>query len=387
MKIFWLVIIAAGLGIVFGVGTSSARMGWQVQHASLGWEPAEPSKTPQPPPAEGPPPKVVVDADEFDFGHVAFERSVEHGFRFSNQGTGPLKLESGGTTCSKCTVSRIPPGTILPGESAEVVVTYSAGSNEADFRQSATILTNDPDKPRVELTITGRVVVPTKISPNSVVLSRLSATETRTTEITIVAISDPDFAIKSFRFEDAESAPFFDVDIQPMSDADVEAERAKRGYKIALTVKPGMPLGPLRQILWLKTNLADEEDIDISISGSVDSDISIAGGHFDRDAGILRMGTVRGRAGAEQKLLVLIRGEHRHDVHVSVEKSDPPLQATLGEPSDLNAGAVVQIPLTVTIPRGSAPINHLSNYGKIMLETDDPNARRIRIWVQFAVEN
>ena len=387
MKTFWLVIAAAGLGIVFGVGTSSARWGWRAEPAPLAFETVEPNQSSEPLPADGPRPKVVVESDAFDFGSVASMHSVEHAFRVSNEGQGRLKLESGGTTCGKCTMSRIPPSPILPGETADVVVTYHAAATESEFRQLATILTNDPLTPRVELTVTGSVVVPAKVSPLDVVFSRLSATETRTIELKVMSFFAADFAIKSFALTDPETAPFFDVAIEPMSSSDAEAAGAKRGYVIALTVKAGMPPGPIRQFLVLHTNLADMADLEIPIGGSVDSDISIAGGHFERETGILRLGSVSGRTGAEGTLLVLIRGEHRHEVHVSVGHCDAPLQATLGKPSDLSSGAVVQIPLIVKIPPGSPPANHLGHYGKILLETDDPNAKQIRIWVQFAVDN
>ncbi len=388
MKIFWLVIASAGLGIVIGVGTSWARGGWNSPPPQLTWYSDEPVKPGEPASSNEAPPKVVVDADEFDFGRVAYGQSAEHTFHFSNEGQGPLKLESGGTSCNRCTLSKVPTEPIPPGETADVVVVFHAATEDADFRQSATIITNDPETPRVELTVTGRVVVPAKVNPPKVVLSRVSPTETRTAKVRVIAAFDPDFAINSFELTDPETAPFFDVAIEPMSPSDVEAAAAKRGYEITMTIKPGMPLGPLRQGLTLHTTLADQAELYIPIEGSVDSDVSIAGGSFDRDTGVLAFGAVSQRTGAERKLLVLIRGEHRHEVHVSVDHCEPPLlQATLGEPSELNAGAVVQIPLVVKIPPGSPLSNHLLDYGKIFLDTDHPAAKQIRIRVQFAVED
>ena len=152
MKTFWIVIVSAALGIVLGVGTSWARIGLLSGPEPLAIDTgcARPGDLPRP--ADGPQPKVVVDVDEHDFGRVAYDKSVEHAFRFSNQGQGPLILESGGTTCGKCTISRLPPGPILPGETADVVVEYHAATDQSDFRQTATILTNDPMTPRIALT-------------------------------------------------------------------------------------------------------------------------------------------------------------------------------------------------------------------------------------------
>ncbi|HEY1786046.1 MAG TPA: DUF1573 domain-containing protein [Pirellulales bacterium] len=388
MKTFWLVIVSVGLGIALGVGTTWARVGWNSEPEPLALEPAVYNLPPEPLPSDGPPPKVVVESEEHDFGAVAYDQSVEHIFRISNQGTGPLKLESGGTTCGKCTISRLPPGPIAPGETADVVVEYHANTSESDFRQSATILTNDPLTSRVVLTITGRVMMTAKIKPTRLVFSRLAVTEPATAKVQVFGFFDADFVIKSFDLTDPETAPFFDVAIQPLPEAELKTAEAQAGYEVSVTVKPGMPLGPLRQVILLHTNLTAMPELRIPIEGNVDSDISLAGGGFDRDSGVLTIGPISRRTGAERKLLVLIRGAHRHSVHVTVASCDPSsIQATLGQPSDLNAGAVVQIPLTVKIPPGAPPANYMVDFGKIQLETDHPEAKQFRVWVQFAVED
>jgi hypothetical protein len=388
MKTFWIVIVSAALGIALGVGTSWARIGWNIEPDSLALGSAEAEQPAGLAPAVGPQPKVVVETDEHDFGSVAYDDSVEFAFSLSNQGQGPLRLESGGTTCGKCTISRLPPEPILPGEKADVVVEYHAATSESDFRQSATILTNDPLTPRVVLSVTGKVVMPARLSPTALVFSRLAVTESVTASVRAFSYFDADFAIQSFDFTDPETSQFFDVIIQPLPDADVKTAGAQRGYDVAVTVKRGMPLGPLWQGLLLHTNLASMPELRIPIEGNVDSDISIAGAGFDRDNGVLNIGPIARRAGAERKLLVLVRGADRHSVHASIASCEPAsIQATLGEPADLNAGAVVQIPLTVKIPPGSPPANYMVNYGKILIETDHADAKQLRIWVQFAVED
>ncbi|HEX4144485.1 MAG TPA: DUF1573 domain-containing protein [Pirellulales bacterium] len=388
MKTLWIVIGSAALGALLGVGTSWARIGWDTAPPPLLLAPEESAHAPTFAPVEGPPPKVVVEADEYDFGSVAYDQTVEHAFRFTNRGESPLQLEAGGTTCVKCTISRLPDDPIAPGESADVIVEYHATAAEFDFRQSATILTNDPKTPRVVLSVEGKIIVETKIKPTKLIFSRLAVTQAGRAAVRVFAYFDRDFAIESFELTDPDTARFFDVAIEPLSAADVEAESAKAGYEVQVTVKPGMPLGPLRQVLLLHTNLAAMPELRVPVEGNVDSDISLAGAGFDRDSGILNIGPTSRRTGAERKLLVLIRGGQRHAVHVRVASCDPPsLQATLGEPADLNTGAVVQIPLIVKIPPGSPPANHMVNYGQIQLETDHADAKQIRIWVQFAVED
>ena len=384
MKTFWMLTVSAGLGIALGVATSWAHLDRDVEPDPLivDQNTAEPATSTE---TSGLHPKVEVDVTEHDFGQVATRQTVEHTFVFKNVGEAPLRLVSGGTSCTKCTISSVPGKAIQPGESADVVVQYSAADRSDTFRQTATVMTTDPERARVELTVSGKVIAPLDLEPATIVFSRLSATETRTAKLTAVAAIDPNFAIESFDLLDAETAKFFQVAIEPLPAAELEALGGKRGYQVAITILPGMPLGPVRQRLLLHTNLPEMKDVLIPIEASIESDITIAGADFLREHGLLTIGAV-GREGAERKLWVRIHGEQRHTIQVSVASATPPLEVTLGEASDANMGAVVQIPLVVKIPPGSPSANHLSNYGKILLGTNDPEAKQLRIWVQFAVE-
>jgi Protein of unknown function (DUF1573) len=384
MKTSWVVIVSAGLGILLGVGTSWARYGWNVAPDPL--MNAAPERTIKLDPASGLQPKVVVEVDEFDFGRVPFGQTVRHSFRFANQGEAPLQLESGGTSCSRCTVSSVPAVPIPPGGNADVLVEYNASLEQSDFRQSAMVKTNDPLRPTVDLSVFGKVVVPVTIVPKSIVFSRLSAGEPHTATVKLVASLDANFEIKSFDLTDPEKAEHYDVVIEPLAAADVEAMDGKRGYELKLTVKPGMQLGRLRQQLVLHTNLADSPDLYIPIEGSVDSDISVTGAQYEPELGILNFGSVSRGKGEQRTLLILIRGEHRHDFKVSIASCSPALvEAKLGDPVDLNNAAVVKIPLTVKIPPGSPSVNHMIERGKILLDTNHPDAKQLRVWLQFAV--
>jgi Protein of unknown function (DUF1573) len=384
MKTTWIAVISAGLGVSLGVATSWARLDRNVAPDPL-YAVASEAELVGAPAADGRLPKVVVDEEEFDLGRVAATKTAKHSFVFKNAGDGPLKLTSGGTSCSKCTLSSVPVKAILPGESGEVVVEFHAGERPDSFRHTAVVLTTDPERPRVELTVEGQVVTPLDVRPDKIVFTRLSTAETNTAKLTLVATLDPDFAIDSFQLVDPETAKFFDLAIDPLPADELESLGGKRGYQVTLTVKPGMPLGALRQRLVLHTNLPDVKEVSVPIEGRIESDISIAGPNFDRDHGLLTIGAV-GREGAERKLWLRVHGENRHAIKVSVASATPPLEVSVGEPAESSAGSAVQMPLVVKIPPASPSASHLVNLGKILLETSDPDAKQIRIWVQFAVE-
>jgi hypothetical protein len=66
------------------------------------------------------------------------------------------------------------------------------------------------------------------------------------------------------------------------------------------------------------------------------------------------------------------------------------MKVTVGEPTELRSGAVTQIPLTIEIPPGQPPVNHLGYdqgaYAEIVLETTHPEVKKIRIHVKFVIE-
>ena len=118
-------------------------------------------------PAEGTP-QVEVAQAEHDFGVMDLHAERSHDFVFRNLGDATLRLTAGDTSCS-CTVSELDVNEVSPGGSTEVTVTWSANESLGPYRQTATIFTNDPARPRVELTVTGRVTSAARTVPGSAV--------------------------------------------------------------------------------------------------------------------------------------------------------------------------------------------------------------------------
>jgi hypothetical protein len=106
---------------------------------------------------------------------------------------------------------------------------------------------------------------------------------------------------------------------------------------------------------------------------------------------MLNLGTVNGRAGAERRLLLIVRGPHGRETRFKVARVDPDfLQVELGKTTAIGGGAAVQTPLIVRIPQGSRPVSRLGTeegkLGEIILETTHPLVPRVRILIRFAVE-
>ncbi len=343
-------------------------------------------------------PKVLVDNAFHDFGSVERDAVVTHNFRLTNVGTGTLTLKAAGTTCTRCTIAKLEKPELKPGESTDVVVQYAATLLKPAFRQVAVVLTNDPDQRRLELNISGTVKSRYTVNPPAVVFSKISATATATADVKIYGFVSDSIEIVGHELLNPESAPYFEVSTQPIPSGELSEPGARSGCRLEVTVKPGLPLGPIRQTIRVTIAMpaSPNATVDLPVEGEVDADISIVGPSWHADQAKLTFGAVKSSQGAKRSLFVILRGAHRHDVQIKPVTIDPEwIKVTLGEPSDIQRGSggegVTQIPLTIEIPPGSPAVNRLGSsqgkFGSVVLETNHPQVKLIPLNLLFVVEN
>ncbi|MEX0978993.1 MAG: DUF1573 domain-containing protein [Pirellulales bacterium] len=389
MKARYVVIASALAGAVLGVGITWADFGHAppvaipaaIQAPKIGQQVTQP--------------KLVVDTTLHDFGSVEDNSTVSHAFRFTNIGTATLTLKPGSTTCTACTFAEMSKSQVAPGETVDVVVQYTATSRKPDFKQIATVLTNDPEQQRVELNIRGDITSKFRMLPNRLVMSNVSAKETATAELRIYCFLSDEVRVVEHEFLNAESASLFEFKSEPIARDQFTEPTAKSGCRVLVTLKPGLPLGPFRQTIRLTVETGqggDPTTSEMSIEGVVVSDLSIVGPGWRSASGVLTIGNVNGAKGAKRSLTLLVRGEARKNVVVEPLKLDPPwLHVALGEPTELN-DSVTQIPLSVEIPAGRPPAIYLGTdqgkFAEIILGVKNhPDVKEIRMYVKFVIGN
>jgi hypothetical protein len=378
------------------------------------------------PPEEGV--KVLVtNGETLDFGSIGRGASGEHQFLFKNEGTKTLKIESGGTSCSACTVSDLPKKTIEPGETLPITVRYKPSTPDPEFRKEAYILTNDPKRPTVVLVVMGHVVEPVRLDPPTLTLGNITSTSELLLEAKLISNLGSDFAVTGFELTNKELSKQFEVSLEPVDannakaatgaegatgakgstgaegaagtkppdgTSGAQASSAKKTYLIRVKVKPGLPLGSLLQSVRLLTTDTANAAMELPIRGQVVSDVSILSGrNFDSQTNTLTLGIVPQAKGAKATLPLLIKGPLRDTIEVSIERTDPEktIVATLGTPKSINEGAVRMVPLTIEIPAGAAPVNRMggtnrTDYGQVVVATTHPDAPKLQVLVRFAVE-
>jgi hypothetical protein len=345
--------------------------------------------------SEGPPPKILLEEDTYDFGLMDSNSGGRHEFVFTNIGRGPLKLQNGGTSCS-CTAAVLQEGMIAPGESGIVAVEWKAKGQPGEFVHTAHVETNDPNRPSVVLTVKGRVTIAVEAAPPRLIFTGVTAGEPSSGSVRVLGFLPPprSLEITGHEFSKPDLADHFDVTYRPLSADELAAEEDKdatSGCLVEVTLKPGLPVGAFRQTIILKTNYPESPTTELPVQGNVGSEISIVGKGWNEQAGVLTLGSIRSQEGLKRQLFIRAGGPNNKEVTYKPIETYPDLiKVTLGETTHIEGGKIALTPLIIEIAKGSRPANHLGleeeNLGRIVLETTHPKARQLRLLVRFAVE-
>ena len=176
---FWMLLTAAViLGLGFGLGMTIVELGpspagniAEVMAAKHGV-------------ASESGPHLAIDQEEFDFGTMEQNSHRTHTFVVSNTGHAPLLLKKGDTTC-RCTKFEIVKTELAPGEKTAVELEWKATVPPGNFRQTATIDTNDPAVPQLKLSISGKVTSSFRIVPDTVTFSGITVNQPHDAEVRI----------------------------------------------------------------------------------------------------------------------------------------------------------------------------------------------------------
>ena len=389
MKIVFLGLAAVVCGVVAGYVNNRAEFSGVVESH---FDPAASRVDTTNAAARGP--RVhFVNGESHNFGTMEGDSRGTHVFRMKNIGDEPLNLEKGDTTC-KCTVSEMENGSIAPGKSVEITLSWEVIDHPtgSEFRQIARFRTNDPKRPLIELLIHGFVSRSIGAIPEELVLNRLTANEESSAHFQLFAYQHDEFEVTSSKFLQEDTRDFFIPEFRTMTAAEIASEpRARAGVAVLLRILPGLPIGALNQTIRISTTLPDKSQIDVPIRGTVTSDISIVGRNFRENRNLLDLRTVRQDEGVTANLHILVKGPYRDDIELEVVGSDPEdvLLATIGK-ADRSNPKVVRFPLKIEIPAGARQVSRLSldsgKAGSVTIRTTHPQAKEVRVLVRFAVE-
>ena len=206
---------------------------------------ANPVSTPTQAPQEQP--KVVVmGGGTHDFGSSEMDQEFQHVFEIKNTGQAELTLKKGTTSCSKCTSFEVDKLRLKPNEVAKATVKWKILNEVPEFRQSATITTNDPRRPEVQLNVTGKVVRRFAMEPSEtwIIGEVLEGQPKEFIGMITSAVTDK-FEIESVTC----SNPKLTLNWAPLSEEKLAELKIKKGYEVKTVLSPDIPVGPFKETI------------------------------------------------------------------------------------------------------------------------------------------
>lgn len=336
-------------------------------------------------------PKVtMLSSERFEFGTMDRTEHKVHDFIVLNDGDAPLTLSTGEPSCGICVkVFRVDKNKLEPGEKAAVRIEWEAKPSESEFEQSGPLHTDDPQRPKITLTVHGRVIDTVRAERNDMHFHDISTSQSVTNAVNIYAFRSSDLKIEKFDFSDANIQDYFGVSFVPLTAEELAKEpEAKSGLKATIEVKPGMPIGSFNQTIHLTTN-QNSSQVTINVIGNVASDILLSGPRVDSDHLLVSLPPIVKSEGVKHLVYLRVKGSHRDETQLRIASVEPATEfsATLGKPNRENPKVVIY-PLSIEVPANALSVNHLSEgaYAKVHIATTHPDIKELIIKVRYLVK-
>jgi hypothetical protein len=202
-------------------------------------------------------PKAVVSETVHEFGTQQVLDQGKHPFRIENRGEGPLLLATPLSTGLPWKRE------VAPGQSTEYDMTWRSFEPSADFAKTATIWTNDPKLPEVQLKVHGRILAPLRVEPNGE-WSLKSMKGDHDGKFTGIVGSETESSFQIVKIE--RSSTNVNVDTRPLTADELRRDGLKSGYAVNVTVSKEIPDGVFQADLKLTTTLKGNETVTVRVT-------------------------------------------------------------------------------------------------------------------------
>lgn len=324
-------------------------------------------------------PVAVASETEHDFGAQPVETAGEHTFLIRNEGTAPLELTQGATSC-RCTLANLSRQRILPGESGDVKVTWTTRGQY--FSQRAVVRTNDPRRKEIEFTVKGKVRHPLAATPADLVFASLRTGESQIGRVTLYSQIWDDFEITGIEAS-SKDVKWTVFPADPIALANLDA---RCGYELEVQSPALEEPGYFGETLQIQIRPRDPKAAaqrhTLAITGNVLSRIALYGTDEHR---VVSFGKIPAGQSVQRLLTMRVRDQH---APISIERieTSPSFLKVACEPIPGPSREVDRYRISVEIP-ADAPLGDCSGTekGHVLLVTNHPTEKQVRFEVAFEV--
>jgi Protein of unknown function (DUF1573) len=219
-------------------------------------------------PAAAAAPKIEISPETKDAGTVAKGQVVQAVFVVKNTGGADLVISDARPSCG-CTVASFDK-VIKPGTEGKIQSSVDTKSFSGPISKSVLVVSNDPDRPQMNLFIKALVKPFVDVLPQAFV--RFSVIKGDNAGQDVILLSEE----KGFRPTIAEtSQPYVKAEILPAGDKDKIAGRPGDQYKLRINVTPDAPEGLLNAPIRIATGVSQQPTVEVPVSGIIRPRVSV----------------------------------------------------------------------------------------------------------------
>ncbi len=202
-----------------------------------------------------PRPRIVIPELEHNFGEVWYGSEVQHIFKVHNEGDAPLQMISVKPSCG-CTVAEFDKS-IPAGGVGEIKATLSSSKlSKGYFRKEVKVTSNDPERRKMALTITGRIKHFVDVEPRSINFKEIKPHEELTRKFEITNLSDVPLQLTIERAHD----DIFNAELR-------EVEIGHK-YQLVVETMPPYSAGRHRGTFTLLTNVPQQPKVLVAVTAN-----------------------------------------------------------------------------------------------------------------------
>jgi hypothetical protein len=158
-------------------------------------------------------------------------------------------------------VARPPEGEVAPGEQGVIKVTFNSGRMRNRVTKHVYVSSNDPAEPRATLTVTGLIKVEVDVVPTGIYFGALPVGQTVERSVVVKPVE-----VEGFRILEVKSSDPMIAVSKPLPAGKPEPEGS---YRVTITVGPLAEPKRISGNVRLRTDLAHQKEITISVYGRV----------------------------------------------------------------------------------------------------------------------
>jgi Protein of unknown function (DUF1573) len=213
-------------------------------------------------------PKIEITPETKDAGTIPKGQVIETTFAIKNAGGSDLVISDARPGCG-CTIASFDK-LIKPGGEGKIVTSVDTKSFSGPISKSLLVLSNDPDRPQINLFIKATVKPFVDVLPQPYV--RFAVVKGDTDARDVILFSDE----KSFKPTVAEVAqPYVKAEVMPAGEKDRINGRSGEQYKLHITILPDAPEGLLNAPIRIATAVSQQPTVEIPVSGLVRERVSV----------------------------------------------------------------------------------------------------------------